>query len=298
MTNSDITMHLTSAEYLPQGFPLAVQVVDTQPDYPSHTHNFTEIVVVTHGRGLHDLPQQSYAIAAGDVFVIPRGQAHRFRETDQLAIVNVIYDATVLAPASHALAMLPGYHALFVIEPHLRARGHGRGHLMVSTEQLTLLRAGIDELARELTLQMPGYALVAQAALTRLIVMLARWYNSTPERPVQSVLALGQLHQYILSHLAEPVTVPEIADHLHCSPRTLQRTCRAMLGQSPLQYLTTVRLHEAARLLRDTDQPVTEIAGQVGYADSAYFSRQFHGFHDRSPRAYRRVCRGHRDPLT
>ena len=62
-----------------------------------------------------------------------------------------------------------------------------------------------------------------------------------------------------------------------------------LVGQPPLQYLTTWRMQKAAQLLRDNkDTAIKEIAQQVGYDSDIAFSRAFKRWADIAPGAFRR----------
>jgi signal transduction histidine kinase/AraC-like DNA-binding protein len=82
-----------------------------------------------------------------------------------------------------------------------------------------------------------------------------------------------------------------IAAHVSVSESYLTRMFRRDLGIAPWEYLTRYRIEQARALLRVTNLTVTEIAHQVGYNDSAYFSRVFHQETGRSPLAFRRQVR-------
>lgn len=59
-------------------------------------------------------------------------------------------------------------------------------------------------------------------------------------------------------------------------------------GMSMGQYHNSVKMKKACSLLRSTLMPVGEIAGQLGFSDTLYFSRKFHGFAGCSPSDYRK----------
>ncbi|MDD6522915.1 MAG: AraC family transcriptional regulator, partial [Gemmiger formicilis] len=62
---------------------------------------------------------------------------------------------------------------------------------------------------------------------------------------------------------------------------------RDTVGESPQEYLLHYRMARAAQLLKETKQPIGEIAPQVGYANQLHFSRAFKNVHGISPREYR-----------
>jgi AraC-like DNA-binding protein len=82
-----------------------------------------------------------------------------------------------------------------------------------------------------------------------------------------------------------------IASHVAVSESYLTRVFRRDLGIGPWEYLTRLRIERAKALLRLTNLTVTEIANQIGYNDSAYFSRVFHQETGRSPLIFRRQVR-------
>ena len=67
----------------------------------------------------------------------------------------------------------------------------------------------------------------------------------------------------------------------------LMRVFRKATGQTPIEYLVRLRIQRAMDMLRNTDLTVTEIALEVGFNDSNYFTRQFRRILGESPRSFR-----------
>src|SRR4051794_40480032 len=64
------------------GFPLVVTRRDPQEPFGLHSHEFSEIVFITGGSGLHVCEDESWPLAAGDVFVIGGELAHDYQDMD------------------------------------------------------------------------------------------------------------------------------------------------------------------------------------------------------------------------
>jgi AraC-like DNA-binding protein len=79
----------------------------------------------------------------------------------------------------------------------------------------------------------------------------------------------------------------ELAERAGLSRATLARRFTALTGQPPMTYLTWWRMTTAARLLRDTDQPLPAIARQVGYGSPFAFSHAFTRQFGLAPGRYR-----------
>jgi AraC family L-rhamnose operon transcriptional activator RhaR len=81
--------------------------------------------------------------------------------------------------------------------------------------------------------------------------------------------------RYVQDNLDRPMSVDELARHVHLSPRQLTRAFRIHTGQSPAGYVERARLDHAAALLIRSDLPIKQIASEVGYGDVAQFTRAF-----------------------
>jgi transcriptional regulator GlxA family with amidase domain len=86
---------------------------------------------------------------------------------------------------------------------------------------------------------------------------------------------------------AQPLDVPSLARIAHVSQAHFIRSFRATFGETPHRYLQRRRVERAMFLLRQTDDPVTDICFDVGFASLGTFSRTFRAIVGVSPTAYR-----------
>ena len=101
------------------------------------------------------------------------------------------------------------------------------------------------------------------------------------------------LQQYMREKLRAPVSTVDFANRYGLSERTLSRRFQRATGTTPWQYLLTLRMNEAATLLRSTPLSITQIAAEVGITDCAHFSKQFKKANQLTPSQYRKAVRGH-----
>lgn len=107
----------------------------------------------------------------------------------------------------------------------------------------------------------------------------------------------AMMHDYITfiqNHIAQnyqqTITLNEMALLLHLSPPYLSSLFKRRLGCSFTEYLIRFRMNKAAELLRTTKMTVSEIAEDVGYPDSAQFSKIFKKYKGHAPRVYRSLA--------
>jgi AraC-like DNA-binding protein len=94
---------------------------------------------------------------------------------------------------------------------------------------------------------------------------------------------------FMLERFSEPIRHQDIAAHVHLAPASLSRLFRHQTGQTCADFLTSVRLGNACRLLRETDLTVTEIAYACGFQNLSNFHRRFRDKYKINPIRYRRL---------
>jgi transcriptional regulator GlxA family with amidase domain len=98
-----------------------------------------------------------------------------------------------------------------------------------------------------------------------------------------------QAHAAIVARLPRPVRVPALAKALGVSSRTLHRRLRELLGTSPREFITQVKLDRARELLETSDRGIAEMTPAVGFGDESTFRRAVRRRLGHSPREYRRL---------
>ncbi|HTJ78834.1 MAG TPA: helix-turn-helix domain-containing protein [Rariglobus sp.] len=282
----------------PDGFPVTVRRVATQsdgrPSHPhdvtlvEHYHDFTELVIVCSGQGLHVLEGESFPVAAGDVFVVQGKQAHYFRECKELILLNVMYDPARLDMPVGLLRRLPGYSALFLLEPNFRRAHQFSSRLHLNRNYLGMAEALADRMDSESCKQPRGHEAFLLAGLVELTVFLSRLYGDSEATEARALLRMGQLISTLEQRFKEPWTLEQMAKETRLSRTGLLRIFRQATGQPPVDYLISLRVEAAMKLLRQTNQSITEIAFETGFSDSNYFARQFRRICGCTPTEFRR----------
>ncbi|PLX38492.1 MAG: AraC family transcriptional regulator [Hyphomicrobiales bacterium] len=98
------------------------------------------------------------------------------------------------------------------------------------------------------------------------------------------------------SHLAEPLTLAQIADKTGLSRRHVERLFRQLLGRSPARYYLDLRLDRARHLLLQSDMSIVEVAIACGFVSASHFSKCYRELYGRSPQADRRQAGGSTAP--
>ncbi|MGI6108494.1 MAG: helix-turn-helix domain-containing protein [Eubacteriaceae bacterium] len=113
------------------------------------------------------------------------------------------------------------------------------------------------------------------------------------ERSVQNGISRSQMelakgvNRLLTDNLDRRYTIDQLSDCFHASPTQIKNSFRSVYGTSIYAFVKTQKMHEAALLLRKTNQSILEIAGEFGYDNGSKFARAFRGVMGAAPSEYR-----------
>ncbi|MCG0994475.1 MULTISPECIES: AraC family transcriptional regulator [Acetobacter] len=107
-------------------------------------------------------------------------------------------------------------------------------------------------------------------------LMAALRRNGTTDRIVQSLTLIRERYK-------EGLSVPELAATAGMSVPSYHVGFKRLTGNTPIQYLKALRLHEARLMIARRQGTLAVIAAEVGYASAAQFSRDFKRHFHRTP---------------
>jgi AraC family transcriptional regulator len=99
---------------------------------------------------------------------------------------------------------------------------------------------------------------------------------------------IDRVIDYLRGNLHRPVKLAELANVACFSEFHFHRIFTAVSGETLNNFTTRLRLEKAARLLRYSQQSLTDIAFDCGFSSSATFSRAFRSGYDTSPSQFRK----------
>jgi AraC family transcriptional regulator len=166
------------------------------------------------------------------------------------------------------LELLPEFQ---IRDPQLEAIGM---LLLTELKQEDSSRLYIESLANVLAVH-----LVRQYAATKPQVTV--YEGGLPQRQLSQVL------DYINDHLDHDIKLADLAALLNMSQFHFSHLFKQAIGTSPYQYLLQQRIERAKQLLKQSDQPIMEIAFQCGFNNHSHLSQQFRRFTGMTPKAFR-----------
>jgi AraC-like DNA-binding protein len=260
-----------------------------------HAHEFSEIVMVFGGRALHMIGNESWPVAAGDVFVVGGSETHVFREIKDLRLINVLFFPENVRLEPMELAGFSGYQELFSFQSRSNRRTPKR-RLWLKPKELSIALNYVDSLEHEIKMREPGYSFMGLSYFIQIVCYLSRAYGTSDqaraEQPPAAVPpSIWRAVQWLEENCANKVSIEKLAVQAGLSPRHFARSFLRATGYTPYAYLLWVRLSRARELLKQPGRAksLKEIAGLCGFFDQTHFGRHFRRMFGTTPATFAQV---------
>jgi AraC-like DNA-binding protein len=255
-------------------------ISDSNAQVSLHSHSFCEILCCQNTCGVEYLVgAERYRLQKGDVVIIPPGVSHRPLLPEHMA-EPYRRDVMWLSQEfiSSMLHLMPGENNG---EPHLLRTAGTRWEFLAE-----LFRNGVRENER----QDLGWEEAVLGNAIQILVNIRRALNDrTADSPrVEQPELLDRVMAYVEAHLAQKITLADVAKHFWVSQSTISQTFRNKMGVSFYRCVTQRRLIAAKTLILQ-GLPLEHINEKVGFTDYSTFYRAFKQEFGISPRQYRKL---------
>lgn len=166
-----------------------------------------------------------------------------------------------------------------------RRRGKEVYYRAASSEQAALLHHMIE---RTMTISCPKDEPISAAPH---LPALDAQQAAPGDYPAEHLATIRQVHDLLTEDLSQRLTIDDLSARFLMNPTTMKTLFRAVYGNSIAAHVREHRMESAASQLRETDEPIAEVARRVGYESQSRFSAEFKRQFGLLPTEYRRRYR-------
>lgn len=243
-------------------------------DWPSiiHSHLFCELLYIEKGKGELLVNGEKILINERDCILLPPNNLHTetSSETEKLE-----------------------YYALGISGLSVSYEDYD-GPLINFGSENDRVRNLIKNMYGELRKKSTNYELIVKGYFYILLTLLFRAKKANIEVKKSEHNAKTKLNlvkDYIDSHYMEDFTLDELAQMFNISKYHFVRIFKKEFSKGPMAYLEEVRIRIAKNLLASTENRITDIALNLGFSSSSYFSQRFKAQTGITPYDYRLMLR-------
>lgn len=270
-----------------QDFPIELyKLYPFSPKYEMvhHWHKEIEIIRVTKGNLYLTLGKNTYFLESGKAAVVNSDTLH-----GAIPEKNSEYSCAVFDPSGFVTPQQS-------VQSFVNEIKSGQIRFCEVPEDkraVEAVNAVFDTLENGLPGQLPYMKMTAVSAIynfygTFLRLGLVNRTNSDAVTQNKDSVKLKRTLEYIRQNYSQQIKLDDIANVCGMSPKYFCAYFKSMTGHTPVEYLNVYRISKAAKLLLNTDEPVTQIALDCGYNDLSYFIKQFGKHKGMSPGKFRK----------
>ena len=284
-------------------FPFAVKLLcysARRPDRPLVWHEYLELFIPLESRCRLRVGKNIVTLQEGDVLVMDNLKLHvvlDFPGSRLRAIVIRFFPGFIYSLGSFSidhLFCMPFYQQT---DDHPRVlRRTDAAAARVNAALAQLVECYFDKAG------LPYSKAGAKVFFLEVLFHLARHFqvsealHSEYLHNLQSSKRLQKLFDWVSSHSGEKMSVEQAAALVGMSRNSFLRAFKTVAGMTWVDFLNQARLIEGARLLKETNLLIAEIAAKVGYADQSYFDRRFKERFGQTPLRFRSAALIHDHP--
>ncbi len=280
---------------LPVDFPVLLLSGDNwrisdRPRENLHFHNCLEIGFCHEGSGILQIRSHNHPFCAGDITFIARNIPH----TTWSSKGNPSLWSYFMVDIGELFESFPPPLTLQInpLLDSLNTAGilHSSDHPELSFY--------VQRLISEAAEKNEHHQLYIRSLFLPVIIEFSRAFRSLEKQSsgsgseapeAQRTLVILPALEYIKLNYMTQFPMDSLADLCGLSPTHFRRVFYHTMGASPLEYLNTLRINQACRLLRSTEDSVLNISEAVGFHSVSSFNRLFTRLLATSPREYRRT---------
>ena len=269
--------------------PVKAYITNYEGFVSPHLHNEIEWLYMLSGSMTVQIMDETVTLNRGEIIIINSFVVHSTTRTDSDSYMCMLqFNPDVLI--HNSLASEYKYAVPFLCQD----RFHYRIIKPTEAEHQREIAALLTDTANEFQYKATGYEIMIKSNLYKLLALLYRYNLISYEKPREShrdaavKARLAKVVEYVEKHYEESIEVPQVARLAGLNPDYFCRLFKSVTGQSFIQYLNTVRVSVAERLLLTTDRLITDILVETGFSSLSYFNRTFKKIKHCSPSEYRK----------
>ena len=248
----------------------------------AHYHPYYEFYYLLSGTRKIFINDTIYSVKKGDLIAIPKGELHRTTyiggETHERIVMD--FNDNFIAPLIERI----GYKAFneCFVNRQLSIPPNRREYVEELFGKIIREHNGVDSYS----------STILSLYVYELIMFVLRCHENSDHPCAVAEIGddiISDAARYISSNFTRELSLTQLAEKYSMSPSYFSRKFKLCTGFGYKEYLITIRILEACKLLLNTDLSITEIAEKCGFDDSNYFGDSFKKVKGISPREYRKA---------
>ena len=237
-----------------------------------HWHEYFELLYFISGKSDFVCDNERYVAKPGDFLIVNPNELHSISDEQE----NHHHICLQISPQFFSDVAFDNY----IFKPHIE----GDPQIKEYIEKI-LVTWERHEPAYDIEVKSLTYSLIAYLIKNHVANFLS---DSAVQFRKNKPKTINEIIMHISKNYHTHMTTSSLADKFHLTEQHLCTIFKRATGKTPIDYINRRRVYTAATYLKTTNKRITDIALNVGFGDSHYFTQVFKKYMGVSPREYRK----------
>lgn len=268
-------------------FPVACYLdILPRDEFSWHWHNELEFGMVTEGSAIVEIGSAKYRLQAGEGFFVNSNVLHAGSVEEKSCVIHSV--------VCHPRAICGGTDNIIwqkYVKPLMENQACPGFHLKPDVDWQKKILDSIAFLWQKAEEEGPAFEIYIRNELSVIVAQLSErqpvMNRKTFGRAQRNNARIKEMLTYIQINYGQEITIEDIAAVCAISVSECIRCFRETTNTTPIAYLKSYRLQQAALKLQFTDEKISVIAEKCGFQEMSYFAKSFKEVYGCTPSEYR-----------
>lgn len=249
----------------------------------NHFHKQYELYYLISGERYFFIKDKIFHIQPGSLVLINKNDLHKTidagAKTHTRFVVN--FSETLLLSSSYMNNLI------------LKLLKNNNNVITFLPAEQQYIETLLNKMVLEIQNKPEAFEVSLQIILMEILIYAARYVKehqtNTIINPSPVHQQISEIIQYINNNFSTNLSLPSVSKKFFISQYYLSRTFKEVTGFTFVEYVNSIRIREAQRLLQETDYKVIHISEKIGFGNISHFGRVFKKITGLSPLSYRKL---------
>lgn len=280
-----------SAKMLEEGKLIAVRTHTRFVHFPSHRHNFIEVLYVCEGSLINIIGGKQVVIEAGELLFLNQFTRHEILPAGKNDIAINFMILPEFFDVAYTMAGSNNVLADFLVNV-LRQNEEKGEYLHFRVAEVLQIQNLLENMIYSLVTGRGDQNRINQTTMGLIFLYLldsVQYAEMRVPNQYENMISMTTL-DYIEQNY-KTATLTELCVRLHLPMHVLGKMIKKNTGFNFKELLQRKRMNKAIELMCETELPISDIIAAVGYENGSYFHRVFREKYHVTPRAFREINR-------
>lgn len=275
-------------------FPLYVYVneeIREDKELHCHWHEEVEFIYIEQGEAIFNIDMEVIKASKGECILVNSESLHSGYSINKgkCSYKAIVFDLNFLSSAMYDLCQSK------FIDPIINKTYKFPKLIKASSEGERKVIDEIRQIIKVYCIKNVGWELMIKASLLKIVALIAESSKlKGEEKDINNlkdykIELIKKTIMYIQLNYNKKIYIENLASEINMNTYYFCRFFKKIMGKTPIEYLNHYRIEQAARIIKNEDRKIINVALDVGFENLSYFIKKFKQYKKCTPAKFRKI---------